>query len=472
MIHYRLFRQMLLEDWRLHTELFGALRFAFFPVQILGFVGVASGLLTLTTVDPVQVIVGIHLLVFLFGVQTGSVAFEGADAMQNVFGDITYLVFTTRTLPVSRRTLLGIFVLKDIVYYSTLFVLPITLGFVPLYVFSSLSLTVGTVTLLFAALTLSFLLGVGTAVLAVGTVTPGSIGRVAVLVSAVALGIAWATGIPLLEYTPYRLYVATGIRDVGVAVVPVIAVLVAGIMLYSPRQSTTGRTVEGQYRRLVRTLPVDDSMVAKTVLDVSRSSGGFLKVGLVAGILFAVVAFLIRAVRTVIGISPNTALAYGSLLSLTAFTTHMWLTQLDDPDEYLFHPVSIRDVFHAKYVTFALFTIPTGGLFYGGALLYHRPGVLHAVLGGLLFTGLSVYVFGLTVFLSGLDSNDFMFDTVAFTGFSLAVMIAVLPVILVSLISPLPLALGVGVAVWSVGLAGIGTVAMLQAPSRWEDQYR
>lgn len=472
MVRYRLFKQMLLEDWRLHTNLFGATRFALFPVQILAFVAATAGLLTLTSVDPVNVIIGVHALAFLFGLQTGSVAFEGADAMKNVLGDVTYLVFSTRTLPVSQQSLLGIFIVKDIVYYSALFILPITIGLIPLYVYSSLTLAAGTLALLFAALTLSFLFGAGTAVLGIGTFTRGSLGRLAFLAIGVAFVDAWVSDVPVFEYTPYRLYTATTATDVLVAVVPVIVVLVAAVALYSPQQSASKRTSTGQYRRLADALPVSDSVLpAKTLLDVHRSSGGFLKVGMVAGILFAVVAFLIWSLETVIGVTANTGLAYGSLLSLTAFTTHMWITQLDDAESYLFQPVSVKEIFRAKYIAFGVLTAPTGLLFYGGAVLYHGTPVVDAVLGALLFTGLSVYVFGVTMYVAGLDSNDFMFDTGAFTAFSFAVMVAILPVIIVSLLPELSVALTAGVVAWSVLLLVSGGVLAWKAPQRWEAHY-
>jgi len=124
----RVFVEMLREEWRLHSRLFRGSHFSLFPVFICLLVGGAAKLLAVTGTEPKTVFAGLHALVFVFGLHTGSLGFVGRDALRNLLGDVTLLVFSARTLPLSQNTLLGLFVVKDSVYYAVLFLLPISLG--------------------------------------------------------------------------------------------------------------------------------------------------------------------------------------------------------------------------------------------------------------------------------------------------------------------------------------------------------
>ncbi|MFB6218510.1 MAG: hypothetical protein ABEH77_04920, partial [Halobacteriaceae archaeon] len=106
------------EEFRLHSRLFGGRRFLLFPA----FVAVAAGFgvwaLDRVGTPPSATVAGIHALVLLFGLQTGSAGLVGSDAMEGVLGETTLLVFSSATLPLSPRRLLGLFLLKDAGYYA------------------------------------------------------------------------------------------------------------------------------------------------------------------------------------------------------------------------------------------------------------------------------------------------------------------------------------------------------------------
>ena len=464
---------MLLEDWRQHAGLFGKTRFALFPVQITALVAVTTWLLTFTAISPDTVVFGIHVLVLVFGIQTGSTAFEGSNALENVLGDVTYLLFSTRTLPVTPRELFGIFILKDIIYYTALFIFPVTIGLLPFYSATALPLTASAIGTVLVSLVLMFLLGAGTAVLGV-TLLTGSLARRAVIALTIAATTAAVvqTGVSITTLTPYGLHTATTLTGILFAVVPVAAIVAVSVLLYSPSTRTRNRTSSVSYATLREIIPSPVGLLpVKILVDVTRSSGGLLKVAFTAGLFFAVTAFLIWTVETTLHITLNPGIAFGALLSLTAFTTHTWITQVDDPAEYLFHPVTVSDVFTAKYAVFTVITAPVGAVFYGAAVVYRRPELVDAVLGAIVFTTLTVYVFGVTVYVAGLDPNDFMFDTVAFATFALAIMVAILPLLIASFLIPLPDVVAIGILVWSIVLAGVGGIAGWAAPSRWQHTY-
>src|SRR6056297_1630585 len=126
-----LFRRMLREEWRLHEELFGGGRFGAFPVVVTVLAAAGFELLRVTGTEFGAVVAGLHGLVFFFGLQVGTIGLVGRDALRDVLGDVTLLVFSARTLPVSWNRLLAMFLLKDLVYYTGFFLAPLALAAVP-----------------------------------------------------------------------------------------------------------------------------------------------------------------------------------------------------------------------------------------------------------------------------------------------------------------------------------------------------
>jgi len=479
---WTLFRAMVREEWRMHADLFGARRFAAFPlfVALLSTAGVAF--LTFAGVALGAVAAGVHALVFLFGLQTGTVGFLGRDAMRNLLGDVTLLVFTTRTLPIERRRALAAFLLKDLVYYAALFMLPLTVAFVPPVLSGGPS--PARVGLLWVTLTGTFALGIAATLVLVALSTRGRAGRAAMLGAAVALGLAWTAGAPVLAATPYALYADPSLAAAVVPAALVPALAVAGVWLYDPEYERPARSAGNAFRpwhrRLSRGLgplsPGDaDGLVTRSLLDVHRSSGGFFKVGFSAALLFAVSAFLVELVAPIVGTEPSVGVTFGALLGLSAFTTFNWLTQFDDPAEYLRLPLGLEQVFAAKLRAFLLVSVPVGLLFFGlaAAWLGGPPVPLELLTGALLLVGLQLYLFGLVVYLTGFSPNEFLFDTVLFAGFGAAVAVPLVPVLVVGLVvTPVPPALLAGLAVGAVVLGGAGVVLYRRGVPKWTAAHR
>lgn len=151
-------KQMLKEEWRLHSELFSGRSFSLFPLIILGISSVFAFLFEFSTLDTEAVNQGLGFLGVFLGLSVGSIGFSSRDALKNVLGPVSFLVYSSRTLPVSEKTLVGLFLLKDMIYYGVLFLAPISLGFA---VVSGGSFSYGAM-LLFAG----FLLGLGVSVTA------------------------------------------------------------------------------------------------------------------------------------------------------------------------------------------------------------------------------------------------------------------------------------------------------------------
>ncbi|WP_227133005.1 hypothetical protein [Halorubellus salinus] len=472
-LNRRLFVGMLREEWRMHANLFGGARFAAFPLFVLALGAGAVWLLTTTAVATVSTLVlGVHALVFAFGLQTGTTAFLGRDAARNLLGDMTLLVFTARTLPVSQRRLLAVFLLKDAVYYSGLFMVPMALSFTPAVAAGQLAAS--DVALLWGTATTTFLLGVAVTFAGISLATRGVSGRVVALALGVGLAAAVVSGIDVVGYTPYGIYQGATVVETTVvlAAIPLLAVL--GIAVYDPNYSTPARTAGDAYGRWRDRLPFrDDAVTAKTLIDVSRSSGGLFKIVFSGSILLAVGVFLLELAGEIASVDPAPGVTLGAILGLSAFTTYNWLTQFDDLDEYRLYPLDVADVLRAKRRAFLLVSVPTGVGFYALAVAWQSPTVWDALAGVVVHVGLQVYLFGVTVYLAGFSPNEFLFDTVLFAAFTLAVAGPVVPIVVAGFVvsagTPAVLA---GIAVGGVVLALAGGVLVRRATPKWERATR
>jgi hypothetical protein len=464
----RLFAVMCREEFRMHAELFGGRRFAAFP----SFVGlVAAGavwLVTAQTATSVGAVVGgLHALVFVFGLHTGSVGLVGRDAMRNLIGDATLVLYSARTLPLSERRLLGAFLLSDLAYYAVLFLLPLSL--------SPAVAGVGPARLglLWLSTTLTFALGLAVTLSAISLSARGAPGWTTLLALAASLGGAWVVGYDPVALTPYGLWVAPAAGTLAVALVAPLVLGVAGYLLIDLDAERSSRTTPAAFGRWHERLPTDRPLVVKTLLEVSRSSGGLAKIGVSAGLLFAVVVGLLAVAESLTGLAPSVGVSVGAMVGLSAFTTYNWVTTVDARSDYAADPLSVGALFRAKFRVFLLTGVPTalGYLLLAGLVLGGRP--VELTVGAVLTCGLLVYLFGLTTLLAGLRPNEFLFDTVLFAAFSVAVAAVLVPVLVVGLtLAPLsPVLLG-GTLAWGLLAGVVGLLAYRRAIPRWTTRFR
>ena len=456
---------MLLEEYRLHSALFGRRRFVAFPLFTAGLVGVGIWLLQLTGTPLGTVIGGLFLLVFFFGLQVGTIGLVGRDAMRDVLGGVTLLVFSARTLPVSRRWLLAVFLVKDFVYYVVLFLTPVVIGFLPTLLAGDLSLSA--ISLLWVTIAATFAFGAATSLTLAGIATRSSVGLIALL-AAIGVGFYYAPS-TLLDLTPYAFYADQSVESALGSAAALGVVLIAGPILFEPPRRGGARRVETDRFQRIQTRW--GGMTARPLFEVSRSSGSVWKVGFSLGILFVVTALLLDRIVVATGIEPSAGIAFGTLLGLGAFTTYNWVTQLDDPREYLRYPATLDRVFAGKFRAYLVLSIPTGFCYLALAAIWYPPADL--VLGVVVFPLVSIYVFGVTAYLTGLSPNELLFDTTLFARYGFALAAVAVPLLVASLAAGEYPYEATAVAI-GVSLAGavFGSVLTRRTGNRWHDRLR
>ncbi|MWG36148.1 hypothetical protein [Halomarina oriensis] len=460
-----LLRALFREEWRLHSDLFGGARFAAFPlfVTVLA-TGALYGLQTVGT-PLVDALAGLHALVFVFGLQTGAVAFVSSDALDSLLGDVTLLLSSSRTLPVSERRIYALFLVKDALYYSVLFLAPLAVAVAAVGTLVGSSTLFWRSPLLFGSLSATFSLGLATTLVAIGLSRRGVQGRVTLALGVGSLAAAFWQGFPLVAYSPYGVFADPALGRGVVALGGVLVAAVLGWWLFDPDHERRARTSTDRFETLA--VRFDDPLAARSLVELHRSGGGVGKVVVSTAIVAGVAVALLELVSRVVGDPPAPSVALGAILALTAFTTYNWLTQFDSLEEYRTLPLSVPDVFRAKALAFALL-LPVGGLGYLVTALSAGGSPTGLLVGGVLFVGVSVYLFGLTVLLAGVEPNEFLFDTVLFAAFTLAVVVALVPVLVAGLVLPLTPTLAVGIGVEALVLATVGVLALRRAGPRWE----
>lgn len=122
-------RRMLKEEWRMHSELFGSKYFGAFPFVL----AMLSALVTVLSLRSPSITVetisrAVPAVAGFLGISVGLTGFSDRDAFKNVLGKTNYLVYSSRTLPISSKRLLTEFVIKDFVYYLGIFIAPSYVG--------------------------------------------------------------------------------------------------------------------------------------------------------------------------------------------------------------------------------------------------------------------------------------------------------------------------------------------------------
>ncbi|MFP4625071.1 MAG: hypothetical protein ACLFNI_00585 [Natronomonas sp.] len=145
------------EEWRLHSRLFGGRRFALFPAFVATIAAGAAAFFAIAGADTDVLLAGLHVVVAVLGLQVGTVGLVGRDAIEDLLGETTLLLFASRTLPVHPTRLLVGFLVKDVLYYAVLFLAPLCVGVLPHVVTGDIALL--DIPLLFATVVGTFVVG-------------------------------------------------------------------------------------------------------------------------------------------------------------------------------------------------------------------------------------------------------------------------------------------------------------------------
>ena len=431
-----LFVAMMREEWRVHAELFGSVGFALFPVLVgamacMGTVLVPVVNAALPAGDLATIV---HLLFLLVGVMVGGFGLAGNEAMNRRFGQVSFVAYAARTLPLSERRIFAVFVAKDTVYYLLLWILPGIAGVAVASPFAGLA--PATVLRLALTLLLAFLAGLA-ALFLLSTVWGRSKAAFAVLGAVLAAGaaaVAFATG-ALPSFPPLLLYRSFSWPLLAATLAGIGGALAVSLLLFPPVSAGGERRhpdrFSGLARRLAR-LP-HPALAAKDLLDLWRSGGG------VGQVLFALLLplglcwFLLSLLDRVLP-PHGVLLLFAVLAGVLGSTVYTWLTAFDALGPYACLPVGVGTLIRSKLTSFGLLQAVPAGVVLAAALATGGGAVALPAIG--LALGLSAWAVAVTVYLAGLSPNVLVYDPKVLAAYLAGVGAPVLGLVALAFVQP------------------------------------
>ncbi len=421
---FDIFKSMIKEEWRMHSSLFGHSGFALFPVFIFLFTFFVSLVLPVfrEIVSDAGVALGMHYFFLLVGGMVGAFGLMGREFMNRRFGQASLIAYSSRTLPVSERVIFLNFLVKDIVYYFILYVLPFIAGFalaVKLVLPSAAESF--KIPLLTLTLSLSFMIGLSV-VFFLSTVYAHS-GK------AVIAGLLLAFHALLFASGNFNEEVLYALPGLAFYLTPSeTRQLLASVFLIRVPSALSLIFLKVDYPQVYRYA----AFVAKDFLDLKRSEGGLGKIIFSFLLPATLVWVLLSALGNVIP-ALDSLLLFSLVLGVLSSSMYNWLTEFDLFASYAFLPLKVSDVIKSKLDSYAfLNVVPFVFLF--GLGLKTEPYTLVPSL--LVFLSISFYMVTVLVYLTGLYPSVNLYNGKTFALYALSIIPVLIFNIVLSILGP------------------------------------
>lgn len=438
-ISYRkLFKWFILEEYRVFKTLFGTERFLIFPLIIFIFSIILGSSVTLLEFGLDSVVVGYFTLIVLFGIQTGVVGFDAQDTIKNVLGEDSRILFASRTLPVSRKRLVAVFLLKDAVFYTLVILTPVVIGgliglmYSPLETIEIINISYGTAFILYIFTIISFISGVSLGFV----LTTIKIGKnLGMLMTAISIGMILGTislvGVSVESMLSVSYYIWLIVMIISTIIFTIIGLLQFKISANKVSEKNRSDTYI-QTKNLVEVKSPEWLVAIKTITDIHRSPGGFWKVVFSTVIIAITGIMVIYFVSGIFGTAGIYAYLFAGLVSLIAYPLYTVIYRYDAIETYSIYPIKKTDVYHGKSLVYIIIGIPLSIAYYT-PIVYTQATFIEYVTGIIIMISLLVYQLGLLLWLVDDRPIEFLFDGLMFSLFSAGVMIFIIPILIIGM---------------------------------------
>jgi len=407
-----LFRNMVKEEWRMHSTMFGGLSFALFPVMIFGIAFMSSFLLPLlrTSLPAGNIALMTHASFLMLGFMVGAFGLLGNEVMNRRFGQASLLAYSARSLPLSGRFIFTNFVVKDLVYYFVLWVFPFGLGYILASPFVGVPLSAALLLLL--TLTLAFLSGLCT-VFFLSTIYSRSRALLWLLVLLLGAGCGTVVAVtgtnPALFFPPLLLYLSFSWPAFIFTCTALALLFAVAIVLFDPQETGKNRETGNAFRPLLARFAFlsNPPLAAKDMIDLYRS-GSIIGQTLFSFVTpLAVIWFFLSLLAPTF--PPHGLIfMYAIVTGVIASTMYTWVTMFDAFGPYACLPVAVSTLIAGKVTTFSLLQVVPAVFIAAVAILAGE--VSNLVPAVVLCLAVSFYAAGIMVWLTGLSPNVLVYD--------------------------------------------------------------
>jgi hypothetical protein len=437
-----LFKKMILEEYRLHSSFFGGRLFALFPVIIfLLFFLAASQLRLFSSLVSLDVLFqSIHFIFLFLGVSIGAFGLYGKEIMNRRFGQASLLAYSSRSLPLSERTIFFNFFLKDIVYYLLLWVFPILTGIFLGGLLASIPLTVA----LFGSITLilTFLLGLSL-VFFLSTIYAHSNRLLIFLLLSTLIGIVFLKGyyqVPLSSlFITYILFYAQTTVNLALTFVLIIVPTSLSLIFVKVEYPQKKKQYENTLNPLDYKLNFTKNYsfyISKDFIDLHRSEGGLGKI-LFQFLLPVLFTWMFLYIFTKIIPDLKIIMIFSIFLGVVSSSLYNMLTAFDTFDPYMFLPVQVSTIIKSKLIGYMLLNIISILILIAVAISVNEVAYLLASF--CAFITLSFYCLSTTVYFTGLHPTILMYNSKIFLQYILATAPLLFLFTIASIVQPMSL---------------------------------
>ncbi len=399
-----LLKDMLKEETRLHTSIVGAFLFFLLPFCIFMIVFAVTRFAPVIELMGAGALAGliIHLTFAFFGMNVGAFGLYGKEFMNRRFGHASLISYSSRTLPVSDRTIFTNVIIKDIIYYFIMFILPSVFGIIAAA--RHLGLPFSGIRLLIS-LSLSFLFGLAIVFFLSTLYAHSAKLLVAFLTASVIIfialkGYAW----PLTSmFPPYAYYVYGSHLLASAITILVLSTISIVFFRISYSEKLT------RFENYISMVPPGLLLMARDYLDLKRSRGGFgriiFSIIIPMGMLWLFITFFVRYVPLV-----DFIIVFSIFLGLYTSSIYSWLSEYDSYANYAFLPVKVAEIIHNKVKSTLVLSIVSVFVFILAAI-YDHTNLLNVIIGLLSYVSMFFWGLSATVYLTGLSPNAYFFDS-------------------------------------------------------------
>lgn len=437
--HLKLFKWFIKEEWRLFTSLFGEYRFILFPfiILILSIILGAAAPILNTSIEYISIVY--FTMIVLFGLQTGSIGFDAKDSLEDLLGDTSRILFSSKILPIKNKTLVSLFLLKDALFYSIIFLAPITIGILiglfisPIessYLINSLSVSM--IPILYISTIISFVFGVSIGFL-ITTIRVERISGIIILASLLAsIMVLYANNLISLD-SMINISLTNWLFGISLATFSFIGI---GLIQFGNTDNMSKKSrFDNNYRHMTKYIDTKNNytrILLKSLIDIQRSTGGFLKIIFSTGVIIITSYILIYFMSNFFALYPKPEFIYGGLFSLIAYPIYAIGFRYDSIKSYSVLPISREDIYKSKILLFTFIGIPLSVTFYT-PILIAEVSLLSYLQGLIVLIALMYYQLGILMYLARDNPTEFLFDGVLFSLYSIGTLVFITPILIIGM---------------------------------------
>lgn len=414
-----IFLKMLKEEWRIHTTSFNNKMFAFFPIIIfiLSFIGCLfiPFLKNIITIDLLFKYA--HYVFVFFGLSVGAFGLFGKEIMNRRFGQASLIAYSSRTLPVSERSIFFAFFAKDVIYYLHLWVIPIFAGFL----FTSQFIGINIISSLYVCFTLalSFLLGLS-AVFLLSTIYAHS-SKILIALFLIIVGTYFFSSYIFsiqvnFLILPYRLFYDQSLMTLLEIFLLIIIPSIISMIFVKFEYPEKKRFQKNQLTILDRKVAFSkySFYIAKDFLDLKRSEGGLGKI-IFSFLLPIAFTYLFLSVFLELIPTVKAIMIFSIFLGIVSSSIYNMLTAFDTFNPYMFLPVRISTILKSKITTFMIINVLSILILIIATISMDQ--IFYLLPAFLNFVSIAIYSLAVTVYFTGLNPNTLLYNSKVFVPY-------------------------------------------------------